>query len=88
MNKEENPVEYIESQINQMAEDEGWGLTKNVSKIATVKNRFFGVDEWQRCPCYPQDDTVHGCGSEACKAEIEANGVCHCNLFTLPKDNQ
>lgn len=87
MSEENSAVEEITKKIEKMAEENGWELTGNQQKIAKVKHRFFG-EEWYRCPCYPQDDTIHGCGTEACKAEIEANGVCHCNLFRKPNSNQ
>ena len=54
--------------IKQAAEDNGYGLTEFAPKIAAAKERFFGEDEWYRCPCDPQSDRA--CISERCKKEI------------------
>ena len=72
----------IETNIRELAEVEGWTVNeKTVSRIAKAKDRFFGVDSWGRCPCYPPDDTIHGCGTVACAEDIAKDGVCHCNLY-------
>jgi len=74
-------LQIIEQNIEQMAQDNGWVISNNAQRIAKAKLRFFGVDQWQRCPCYPPDDTEHGCGTEACTKDIETSGKCHCNLY-------
>ena len=65
--------------IKQAAEDNGYGLTEFAPKIAAAKERFFGEDEWYRCPCDPQSDRA--CISERCKKEIAQDGHCHCNCY-------
>ena len=78
---EEEQLKQIEKNIIKLADENNWELSKNVSKIAKVKLKFFGFDEWERCPCYPKEDTIHGCGTEECAKDIETDGKCHCNLF-------
>ena len=74
-------VAIVEQKIVDMAKENNWDVTKNVTRISKAKLRFFGMDGWGRCPCYPPDDTIHGCGTEACTIEIEEHGKCHCNLY-------
>jgi ferredoxin-thioredoxin reductase catalytic subunit len=74
-------VSDIEINIVEMAEKNGWKVSSNLERIAKAKNRFFGLAEWHRCPCYPPSDTIHGCGTEACGKQIEDDGKCHCNLY-------
>lgn len=72
----------IEQNIRDLASIEGWTINeKTVTRIAKAKERFFGESEWNRCPCYPPDDTIHGCGTKACSDDIMTEGVCHCNLY-------
>lgn len=77
----EDQVAMVEVNIVNMAKENNWEVTKNLTRISKAKLRFFGMDGWHRCPCYPPDDTIHGCGTEACAKEIEADGKCHCNLY-------
>ena len=65
--------------MKQLAEQEGYEVTDNAPKIAKVKERFFGVEHWKRCPCDPDSDRF--CISEHCKRDIQQNGVCHCNAY-------
>lgn len=74
-------VAIVEQKILDMAKENNWDVTRNVTRISKAKLRFFGMDGWGRCPCYPPDDTIHGCGTEACTKEIEEHGKCHCNLY-------
>jgi len=74
-------VTDIEINIVEMADKNGWKVSNNLERIAKAKNRFFGLAEWHRCPCYPPSDTIHGCGTEACSKQIEDDGKCHCNLY-------
>lgn len=78
---EEENLKQIEENIAKLAAENDWELSKNAAKIAKIKLKFFGIDEWERCPCYPKEDTIHGCGTEACTEDIEKDGKCHCNLF-------
>lgn len=72
----------IETNIRDMAQVNNWVVNeKTVARISKAKERFFGEDEWKRCPCYPPTDTIHGCGTEECTKDIIENGVCHCNLY-------
>ena len=78
---EKTEVEVIEDNIKAIAQEEGYKLSDNVSKIAKAKLMMKGLDNWHLCPCYPADDIEHGCGTELCKQEIERDGVCHCHLY-------
>ena len=72
----------IEQNIREIASRYKWAINeKNLPKIADAKRRFFGEEDWSKCPCYPPEDNTHGCGSAACCQEITKNGICHCNLF-------
>lgn len=78
---DEAQLTQIELNITNIAKENNWGLTKNVTRISKAKLRFFGMDGWSRCPCYPPDDVIHGCGTDACTDEINQHGKCHCNLY-------
>lgn len=78
----EDIVNIITQNITNCAKANDYRITANITRIAKAKARFFGVDKWNRCPCYPPDDTEHGCGSVACDKQIKESGICHCNLFT------
>lgn len=75
-------IEIIKENILKEASINNLGVTENIDKIAKAKLRFFGVDEWHRCPCYSKEDTEHGCGKPACLETIKQDGICHCRLFT------
>lgn len=74
------PVEIIEANIRNCAEEHGLGLTDNVTKIARAKNMMFGVDEWYRCCCDHKNGDRY-CMSEQCQKDVEEKGVCFCNLY-------
>ena len=42
--------EYIIKEIEKMAEENNWKVSKFSSRIAKAKLKFFGVDGWKRCP--------------------------------------
>lgn len=72
----------IESKIMALSKEKCYNVNeKTLPRIAKAKERFFGLAEWHRCPCYPPTDTIHGCGTEACAEDIMKEGVCHCNLY-------
>ena len=58
-------------------------LTDNVDRIIKAKLRFFGIDNWSKCPCV--QDGQHACISETCKQQILNKGICHCSLMKLKK---
>lgn len=78
--QEPNPVEIIEANIRNCAEEHGLGLTDNVTKIARAKNMMFGVDEWYRCCCDHKNGDRY-CMSKQCQKDVEEKGVCFCNLY-------
>lgn len=84
MNKvsDEDKAKVIE-EIKKLAEENNFGLTYNVERIAAAKVRFFGVDNWKKCPCV--NDGEHSCISPKCREQIEKEGVCHCNLYKKEK---
>jgi hypothetical protein len=69
----------IMDNIKQLAAENGYELTEYAEKIAKAKERFFGEEEWQRCPCDPNSDRA--CISDRCKEEIARDGHCHCNCY-------
>ena len=75
---EYDDIKHIEECIKTLAENNGYDLTDNLHAIAKAKYRFFGND-WKKCPCVKDDN--HSCISQACRDEIEKNGVCGCNLY-------
>ena len=77
-------IEIIEELIRHKAESHGFELTKNVTAIAKAKARFFGLEQWTRCPCDRESDRA--CCSAHCLEDIEKNGVCHCNLYKKKGD--
>ena len=80
--EEQTMADKIEQNIREIASRYKWAINeKNLPKIANAKRRFFGEEDWSRCPCYPPEDNTHSCGSAACCQEITKNGICHCNLF-------
>lgn len=74
-------LEQIINNIETCANNNSFKVTKNVERIAKAKLRFFGLDNWSKCPCYPPEDTIHGCGTEACNKMVENDGICHCRLY-------
>lgn len=75
-------LDLIQQNILNEAKINNLNVTDNLQKISKAKLKFFGLNDWYRCPCYGQDDLEHGCGKEACLNEIKQNGICHCKLFT------
>lgn len=71
-------IKHIEECITVLAENNGYEITDNLKAIAKAKYRFFGND-WKKCPCVKDDN--HSCISQACRDDIEKNGVCGCNLY-------
>lgn len=76
----------IEKLIEEEATANGYGLTKFYTKIAKAKERFFGEEDWRRCPCDPESDRA--CISARCRREIETNGACHCNCYCKIDDKE
>ena len=75
---EEEKAKVVE-EIKKLAKENNFGLTDNAARIANAKLRFFGIDEWKKCPCVNDDE--HACISPKCREQIEKEGVCHCHLF-------
>lgn len=71
--------EFILEQIKLKAQEHSYTLTEFAERIANAKLRFYGKENWKKCPCVRDDS--HFCISPTCKNDIEANGVCHCNLY-------
>ena len=70
----------IKAKIEELAKFNGFELTGNVDKIINAKLRFFGEDDWRKCPC-DRDNPGRFCCSTLCKADVKETGTCHCNLF-------
>ncbi|MBQ9737902.1 MAG: hypothetical protein IJV75_00095 [Alphaproteobacteria bacterium] len=72
--------ERIKSEIKEMADNIGFDLTDNVDKIIKAKLRFFGEENWRKCPC-DRGNEERFCCSNQCQKDVNENGVCHCNMF-------
>lgn len=79
--KFEQDVKEAEDKLAFHASCSGYKVTDNLHKIARAKVRFFGIENIWKCPCFPPEDTEHGCQSKACAKEIATQGICHCKLY-------
>lgn len=79
------PSEKILNNIQWLADMNGYKLSQHAPKIAAAKERFFGEDNWFKCPCDPDSD--RSCISEHCHQDIKRDGLCHCNCYCLKGDN-
>jgi len=80
----DNDIIFVKNELSKIANNYNYDIDQsNLEKISKAKLRFFGKDNFKKCPCYPQTDIEHGCGSNKCLAEIDITGTCHCNLFKL-----
>lgn len=70
----------IKEKMEKLAKLNGFTLSDNVDKIINAKVRFFGENEWQRCPC-DRDNNERFCCSQLCQTDVRVNGECHCRLF-------
>ena len=52
-------------------------------KIANAKYRFFGAEDFRKCPC--SRDYEHYCCSQLCQTDIRAKGTCCCKLFEVKR---
>ena len=44
----------IETNITNMAQENNWAINeKTFTRISKAKERFFGLENWKKCPCYP-----------------------------------
>jgi len=76
-------LDYVIQALKQIGNEQNLSVNERVLvSIAKTKLKFFGKDNFKKCPCYPPDDNEHGCNSVKCLSEIADNGVCHCNLFS------
>lgn len=73
-------VEEIKKEILKIAETNDFEVSNNIDKIINAKLRFFGEDEWRRCPC-DRDNNGRFCCSTQCQKDVRETGACHCNLF-------
>lgn len=76
---EYDDIKFIKNSIIKIAEQNGYEVSGNLEAIAKAKYRFFGADDWKKCPCVR--DGEHSCISTQCRADIEKEGICHCNLY-------
>ena len=81
----ENNTDQILANMRASEEENGYGETENIEKIARAKNMMFGLEEWQRCPCEGNNPNRY-CGSELCHSDIERDGICHCRCFIKAND--
>lgn len=70
----------ILDKVKELAKINNFKLSKNADKIINAKLRFFGEDDWQRCPC-DRDNSERFCCSQLCQTDVRTSGACHCNLF-------
>lgn len=69
----------LEKMLEQGAH-EGYATSDNIKKIAKAKSMMFGEADWKRCPCDNAGGTRY-CISEACRQDIEKDGVCLCRCY-------
>ena len=72
--------EDIKVKIKELAKKHNFDISDNVDKIINIKLRFFGEEEWIRCPC-DRDNLGRFCCSTQCQKDVRETGSCHCNLF-------
>ena len=77
-------LEEVKNVILNMANLNGYKVSKNLDSIAKAKLRFFGESGYMSCPCVRDDE--HYCISTKCKEAIEKDGKCHCNLYMKGED--
>lgn len=70
----------VKEKIQELANINDFKLSDNADKIIAAKIRFFGEDDWQRCPC-DRDNKSRFCCSQLCQSDVRTNGECHCRLF-------
>jgi hypothetical protein len=52
-------MDNIEQNIREIASRYNWTINeKNLPKIANAKRRFFGEEDWSRCPCIRRKITL------------------------------
>lgn len=71
-------VEILENMLKKCAEA-GYQPTPNVTRIAHTK-AMLCKEDWKRCPCDKANE-ARFCISDACKADIEKNDICHCQCY-------
>ena len=74
--------EKIKETLKKLAKENDFELTENVDKIIAAKLRFFGKDEWRKCPC-DRNNQGRFCCSNQCQKDVRETGTCHCNLFKI-----
>lgn len=72
--------DFILDKLKQVAENNGFEISDNVEKIAKLKGRMFGEEEWERCPC-DGSNKERFCCSQLCQSDVRSKGMCHCGLF-------
>lgn len=74
--------EEILRTMKNLAEVHGVTLTDNAPKIANAKVLCFvnHNKSYLRCPCDAMNENRY-CISKQCRADIDNNGVCHCNCY-------
>lgn len=71
-------VEEIEREVSKLAEQNGLELTENAHKVCSFRAR--AEIPLSICPCARADKERY-CISKKCMDDIEAYGVCHCQVF-------
>lgn len=70
--------EILGNMLKKCAES-GYQPTPNASRIAHTK-AMLCKEDWARCPCDKANE-ARFCISDACRADIEKNGICHCRCY-------
>lgn len=78
---EQKGKENILTQMQLIADEHGYKLTKTAEKVAKFMEKrkmTIGI-----CPCHPDTPAPYrGCIGIICEKEIQEKGVCCCNVFT------
>lgn len=81
MTEQDLDIAKIKETLIEIGKQNGFKVTDNLDKIANAKYRFFGAEDFRKCPCSRDDE--HYCCSQLCQTDIRAKGTCCCKLFEV-----
>ena len=81
MTEQDLDIAKIKETLIEIGKRCGFKVTDNLDKIANAKYRFFGAEDFRKCPCSRDDE--HYCCSQLCQTDIRAKGTCCCKLFEV-----
>lgn len=81
MTEQDLDIAKIKETLIEIGKRCGFKATDNLDKIANAKYRFFGADDFRKCPCSRDDE--HYCCSQLCQTDVRTKGTCCCKLFEV-----